>query len=112
MALYTERQERNFYKNARNWKVFILFSFVPLRSCFFFFSAKSLSGCATGGCKVSLGYNLPAKYVLHTVGPIGERPKKLRECYTNCLEAAVAYNMKTVAFCGVSTGIYGYPLYR
>jgi len=72
---------------------------------------ETLNGCETGNTKITRGYNLPAKYVLHTVGPIGENPAKLESCYRTCLELVEKYNIRSVAFCGVSTGIYGYPLY-
>lgn len=49
--------------------------------------------------------------VLHAVGPIGEREEKLRSCYETCLELMLKHNLRTVAFCGISTGIFGYPLY-
>lgn len=49
--------------------------------------------------------------VLHTVGPIGQYPEALQSCYQTCMEQAVKHNLKTVVFCGVSTGIFGYPLY-
>jgi O-acetyl-ADP-ribose deacetylase (regulator of RNase III) len=70
----------------------------------------TLNGCPTGNTKTTRGYRLPAKYILHTVGPIGENKKKLRSCYQTCLEECVKHNIKTVAFCGISTGIFGYPL--
>jgi len=73
---------------------------------------KQLNGCATGHCKITRGYSLPAKYVIHTVGPIGENPVALRSCYLNCLRVAVANGVRSLAFCGISTGIYGYPLYE
>lgn len=73
---------------------------------------KQLNGCATGHCKITRGYSLPAKYVIHTVGPIGEHPVALRSCYLNCLRVAVANGVRSLAFCGISTGIYGYPLYE
>jgi O-acetyl-ADP-ribose deacetylase (regulator of RNase III) len=71
-----------------------------------------LDGANTGECKVTRGYDLPAKFVLHCVGPIGEHPEKLKACYVNALEAAKNSNgdIRVVAFCGISTGIYGYPL--
>jgi len=56
-------------------------------------------------------YNLPASYVIHTVGPIGRDQKALISCYDTCLELVVQHNISTIALCGISTGIYGYPLY-
>jgi O-acetyl-ADP-ribose deacetylase (regulator of RNase III) len=72
----------------------------------------------TGGTKITRGYNLPAKYVLHTVGPIVPKGTELTEkqkaelasCYTSCLEAANEIGeIKTIAFCAISTGVYGFP---
>jgi O-acetyl-ADP-ribose deacetylase (regulator of RNase III) len=48
--------------------------------------------------------------VIHTVGPRGENPQLLESCYRNCLNYLLEYNIKSIAFCGISTGIYGYPL--
>jgi len=61
--------------------------------------------------KLTRGYDLPALYVLHTVGPVGENEDKLTSCYNTCLNLVIKHNIKTVAFCGISTGIFGYPLY-
>jgi len=72
----------------------------------------TLDGCPTGKTKITRGYNLPAKYVLHTVGPMGEDPIKLLSCYKTVLELISSYKLRTVAFCGISTGIFGYPLYQ
>jgi TATA box-binding protein-associated factor RNA polymerase I subunit A len=69
-----------------------------------------LKGCKTGFTKTTRAYNLPAKYILHTVGPIGENEDQLQNCYKTCLEECVKHGIKTVAFCGISTGIFGYPL--
>jgi TATA box-binding protein-associated factor RNA polymerase I subunit A len=69
-----------------------------------------LKGCKTGFTKTTRAYNLPAKYILHTVGPIGENEDQLQNCYITCLEECVKHGIKTVAFCGISTGIFGYPL--
>lgn len=55
------------------------------------------------------GYKLPAKYIIHTVGPIGENESKLHGCYLTCLETAKALRMRHVAFPCISTGVYGYP---
>lgn len=72
---------------------------------------KRLNGCQTGEAKITSGHKLPAKYVIHTVGPIGKQEKKLRSCYSECLNLVTKYNLRSVAFCCVSTGIYGYPIY-
>ena len=69
------------------------------------------AGCA----KITLGYNLPAKYVIHTVGPmVGVKPtetdaRTLRNCYVSCLNLAREMNLKSIAFCCISTGVFGYP---
>ncbi len=74
---------------------------------------EALHGCKTGEAKITKGYNLPAKYVIHTVGPIysgkGDEAKKLASCYLNSLKLAVKNGVKTIAFPSISTGIYGYP---
>lgn len=76
---------------------------------------STLGGCETGKAKITGAYNLPAKYVIHTVGPIahgsvGEREKQaLRDCYYNCLLTAIENKLRTVAFPCISTGVYGYP---
>jgi O-acetyl-ADP-ribose deacetylase (regulator of RNase III) len=76
---------------------------------------RTLNGCETGKAKITKGYKLPSKYVLHTPGPVwhggnkGE-PELLAGCYRSCLELASEYGCKTVDFPSISTGIYGYPL--
>jgi len=69
----------------------------------------TLGGCRVGEAKITGGYMLPAKYVIHTVGPQGEKPDKLRECYENSLTLAKENHLRTIAFPCISTGIYGYP---
>ena len=78
---------------------------------------RQMGGCPTGEARVSKGYNLPAKWVIHTVGPIWAGGHKnednlLANCYRNSLAAAVAREAKTVAFPSISTGAYGFPLER
>ena len=76
---------------------------------------RMLNGCVTGRAKITKGYRLPAKYVIHTPGPVwnGGRKKEeqlLKSCYENCLRLAAEHGCKTVAFPSVSTGIYRFPL--
>lgn len=55
------------------------------------------------------GYKLPAKYIIHTAGPMGEEPDLLRSCYKNSLDLLIEHKLTTVAFPCISTGVYGYP---
>ncbi|XP_022906807.1 macro domain-containing protein CT2219-like [Onthophagus taurus] len=71
---------------------------------------KTLMGCNVGEAKITGGYELPAKYVIHTVGPQGEKPDLLSQCYKNSLKLFFEQNLRTIAFPCISTGIYGYPL--
>ncbi|XP_014250013.1 uncharacterized protein LOC106666966 isoform X1 [Cimex lectularius] len=70
---------------------------------------RMLNGCKTGEAKLTGGYQLPAKYVIHTVGPKGEKPDLLKSCYQKCLEIAAGEQMRSIAFPCISTGIYDYP---
>ncbi len=75
---------------------------------------RTLNGCQTGEAKITRGYRLPAKYVIHTVGPVWHGGKygeaeKLRGCYIHSLELAEQYACRKVAFPCISTGVYGYP---
>lgn len=75
---------------------------------------RALGGCATGDAKITKGYNLPASYIIHTVGPIWKGGKQneaelLARCYQNCFAIAGQYNLKTLAFPAISTGVYGFP---
>ena len=75
---------------------------------------RELGGCATGEAKLTVGYNLPAKYIIHTVGPVwhngvhGEE-KLLASCYRQSLEIALSKKFKAIAFPCISTGAFGYP---
>lgn len=75
---------------------------------------RTLNGCRTGQAKITKGYRLPAKHVIHTVGPVwhggssGE-PELLADCYRNSLRLAMGNSLKSIAFPAISTGVYGYP---
>lgn len=78
---------------------------------------RKLGGCKTGEAKISPGFKLPAKFIIHTVGPIwkgGDNNEDvlLGNCYKNSLLLAVEYGIKTIAFPAISTGIYSFPLER
>lgn len=76
---------------------------------------RKLKGCETGQAKITAGFNLPARFVIHTVGPVwtgGEQGEAelLANCYRNSLRLAEENELKSIAFPSISTGVYGYPL--
>lgn len=76
---------------------------------------RALNGCKTGEAKITFGYRLPARHIIHTVGPVwrggthGEA-ELLASCYRQCISLAEANEIKSIAFPAISTGVYGYPL--
>ncbi|MES9959339.1 MAG: O-acetyl-ADP-ribose deacetylase [Sedimenticola sp.] len=77
-------------------------------------ACRPIGGCPTGEARITPGFRLPAKWVIHTVGPVwhgggGGEAALLRSCYDNSLALAREYGVKSIAFPGISTGVYGYP---
>jgi O-acetyl-ADP-ribose deacetylase (regulator of RNase III) len=75
---------------------------------------RTLGGCRTGKAKITGGYNLPAHYVIHTVGPVWHggsknEPELLKQCYQNALRTAADHDVKSIAFPAISTGVYYFP---
>jgi O-acetyl-ADP-ribose deacetylase (regulator of RNase III) len=78
---------------------------------------RMLGGCATGQAKITRGYNLPAKWVIHTVGPVWQdgsqgEDELLASCYRSCFALVEQHGIMTVAFPAISAGIYGFPMER
>jgi O-acetyl-ADP-ribose deacetylase (regulator of RNase III) len=78
---------------------------------------RTLGGCATGQAKITRGYKLPAKWVIHTVGPVWRdgnhnEDELLASCYRSCFALVEQHGIKTVAFPSISTGAYGFPMAR
>lgn len=78
---------------------------------------RKLGGCATGAAKITEGYRLAAKWIIHTVGPvwkggIHDEDRLLADCYQNCLHLAKATGIRSIAFPSISTGAYGFPIDR
>jgi len=76
---------------------------------------RTLGGCRPGEAKITRGYGLPARFVIHTVGPVwrggeGNEPEILANCYSSSLQLAVENGIKTIAFPAISCGAYGYPI--
>ncbi len=77
-------------------------------------ACRGLNGCETGHAKITRGFNLPARFVIHAVGPVWQgggnnEPELLRQCYLRSLHLAAEHGLKSIAFPNISTGVYGFP---
>jgi O-acetyl-ADP-ribose deacetylase len=77
-------------------------------------ACRRLGGCAVGEAKITPGFSLPAKFIIHTVGPVWhdgmeDEPRLLASCYQSSLQLAATHRLQSMAFPGISTGVYGYP---
>jgi len=77
-------------------------------------TCRRLNGCPTGEARITPGFNLPAKWVIHTVGPVwrgggGDEARLLEAAYRSCLDLALANGVHSIAFPAISTGVYGFP---
>ena len=75
---------------------------------------RTLNGCPTGEARITKGYNLPAAWIIHTVGPVWRggaqrEPELLARCYRSCFSLVREHGLRTIAFPAISTGVYGYP---
>ena len=78
---------------------------------------RTLGGCDTGDAKITRGYRLPARHVIHTVGPVWHGGRQgedevLARCYRRSIELAIEHGIQTIAFPSISTGVYGFPVKR
>ena len=78
---------------------------------------RTLKGCKTGEAMITKGYNLPARWIIHTVGPVwngghSDEDELLHRCYSNSLSLAAKHRIRTIAFPSISTGVYGFPIER
>ena len=76
---------------------------------------RALGGCPTGEARITKGYRLPARFVIHTVGPVwaggtGGEPELLRRCYASAMQLAADHDVRSIAFPAIGTGAYGYPI--
>lgn len=77
-------------------------------------ACRKLGGCETGSAKITAGYDLPARHVIHAVGPVWQggsdgEPEQLAGCYRTAIELAAAHDLRTIAFPAISCGVFGYP---